>query len=175
MLGPQSISMTVGGATLLDAVDLRVHAGEIVAIVRAERCRQIDSCSGCCPAISRPSHGRITLKRRDLGFSAAPAQPPSRDAVRRQCHLPVQGRRDCPDGRRRQHARSLARSGRRGTQVGSGWMVSVTGNCRRCPAANSSGRILPACWCSLACGEHAGADCRVLDGPGLELGLPSQI
>ena len=33
ILEAQSLSMTVGGATLVDAIDLRIAAGEMVAIV----------------------------------------------------------------------------------------------------------------------------------------------
>jgi iron complex transport system ATP-binding protein len=66
MLEAQSISMTVGGATLLDAVDLRVDAGEMIAIVGpngAGKSTLLRLLSGDL----RPARGLITLKQRDLG------------------------------------------------------------------------------------------------------------
>jgi iron complex transport system ATP-binding protein len=66
MLEAQSISMTVGGATLLHSVDLRVNAGEVIAIVGpngAGKSTLLRLLSGDL----RPGCGRITLKQRDLG------------------------------------------------------------------------------------------------------------
>ena len=49
-------------------------------------------------------------------------------------------------------------------------------NCRRCPAANSSARILPACWCSSPAARRMhGPGLLLLDEPTSSLDLRHQI
>ena len=98
----------------------------------------------------RPTRGHVELEAaRHRRLQTAPTGPASRHAVAaRQRHLPVHGRGD-----RRTWARATtAAPPRKGWSMRrctrSGWSTSATGNCRPCPAANSSARILPACWCS---------------------------
>ncbi|QIG94972.1 MULTISPECIES: heme ABC transporter ATP-binding protein [unclassified Bradyrhizobium] len=65
LLEAQSVSMTVGGTTLVDAVSLRIGAGEMVAIVGpngAGKSTLLRMLSGDL----RPSRGSIRLKQRDL-------------------------------------------------------------------------------------------------------------
>ncbi|MFB9263666.1 heme ABC transporter ATP-binding protein [Bradyrhizobium erythrophlei] len=65
LLEAQSVSMAVGGATLVDAVNLKIGAGEMVAIVGpngAGKSTLIRMLSGDL----RPSHGSVKLKQRDL-------------------------------------------------------------------------------------------------------------
>ena len=65
VLEAHAVSMKAGGATLVDAIDLRVHAGEMVAIVGpngAGKSTLLRLLSGDL----RPSRGRIELKQRDL-------------------------------------------------------------------------------------------------------------
>jgi iron complex transport system ATP-binding protein len=67
ILEARTVSLTVGGATLVDAVDLRVHAGEMIAIVGpngAGKSTLLRLLSGDL----RPSRGGIDLKQRDLDF-----------------------------------------------------------------------------------------------------------
>jgi len=65
LLEAQSVSMTVGGATLVDAVSLQIGAGEMVAIVGpngAGKSTLLRMLSGDL----KPSRGTIKLKQRDL-------------------------------------------------------------------------------------------------------------
>lgn len=65
LLEAQSVSMTTGGATLVDAVSLTISAGEMVAIVGpngAGKSTLLRMLSGDL----RPSRGVIKLKQRDL-------------------------------------------------------------------------------------------------------------
>ncbi|MGY4254451.1 iron complex transport system ATP-binding protein [Bradyrhizobium sp. USDA 4516] len=65
LLEAQSVSMTVGGATLVDAVSLQIGAGEMVAIVGpngAGKSTLLRMLSGDL----RPSRGAIRLRQRDL-------------------------------------------------------------------------------------------------------------
>lgn len=67
LLEAQALSMKVGGATLLDAVDLTVGAGEMIAIVGpngAGKSTLLRLLSGDL----RPTGGRILLRQRDLGL-----------------------------------------------------------------------------------------------------------
>ena len=67
MLEARSLVMKVGGAALVDAVDLRVHAGEMIAIVGpngAGKSTLLRLLSGDL----RPSRGTIELKQHDLDF-----------------------------------------------------------------------------------------------------------
>ena len=58
----------------------------------------------------------------------------------------------------------------------SGSRISATGNCRRSPAANSSARILPACWCSSpAAKQQHGPGLLLLDEPTSSLDMRHQI
>jgi iron complex transport system ATP-binding protein len=64
-LEARALSMTVGTATLLDAVDLRIDAGEIVAIVGpngAGKSTLLRMLSGDL----RPTRGTVFLKQRDI-------------------------------------------------------------------------------------------------------------
>ena len=69
LLEAQSVSMIVGGATLVDAIDLRIKAGEMVAIVgpngagKSTLLRMLSS-------DLRPTKGRIELKQRDIHLYA---------------------------------------------------------------------------------------------------------
>ncbi len=65
LLEAQSVSMAVGGTTLVDAVSLKIGAGEMVAIVGpngAGKSTLIRMLSGDL----RPIHGKVRLKQRDL-------------------------------------------------------------------------------------------------------------
>ncbi|WOH67454.1 heme ABC transporter ATP-binding protein [Bradyrhizobium sp. BWA-3-5] len=65
MLDAQSLSMAVGGATLVDGIDLRVQAGEMIAIVGpngAGKSTLLRMLSGDI----RPTKGRVALKQRDI-------------------------------------------------------------------------------------------------------------
>ena len=65
ILEAQSLSMAVGNATLVDAVDLRIAAGEMVAIVGpngAGKSTLLRMLSGDL----RPTRGRIELKQREI-------------------------------------------------------------------------------------------------------------
>lgn len=65
LLEAQSVSMIVGGATLVDGIDLRVQGGETVAIVGpngAGKSTLLRMLSGDL----RPTTGRIALKQRDI-------------------------------------------------------------------------------------------------------------
>lgn len=65
LLAAQSVSMTVGGANLVDAISLRIGAGERVAIVGpngAGKSTLLRILSGDL----HPTHGAICLKQRDL-------------------------------------------------------------------------------------------------------------
>jgi iron complex transport system ATP-binding protein len=65
ILEAQSISMTIGGATLVDGIDLRIEAGEMVAIVGpngAGKSTLLRMLSGDL----RPTRGQIRLKQRDI-------------------------------------------------------------------------------------------------------------
>lgn len=66
ILEAQSLSMTVGGAMLVDAIDLRIVPGEMVAIVGpngAGKSTLLRMLSGDL----RPTSGRIQLRQRDIG------------------------------------------------------------------------------------------------------------
>ncbi|MFN5714207.1 MAG: ATP-binding cassette domain-containing protein, partial [Bradyrhizobium sp.] len=65
LLEAQSVSMTVGGTTLVDAISLRIGAGEMVAIVGpngAGKSTLLRMLSGDL----KPSRGTTRLKERDL-------------------------------------------------------------------------------------------------------------
>jgi iron complex transport system ATP-binding protein len=65
ILEARSISMIVGGATLVDGIDLRIKAGEMVAIVGpngAGKSTLLRMLSGDL----RPTKGRIELKQREI-------------------------------------------------------------------------------------------------------------
>ena len=65
ILEAQSISMTIGGATLVDAIDLHIKAGEMVAIVGpngAGKSTLLRMLSGDL----RPTRGQIKLKQREI-------------------------------------------------------------------------------------------------------------
>jgi len=65
LLEAQSVSMMVGGATLVDAIDLRIKAGEMVAIVGpngAGKSTLLRMLSGDL----RPTRGQIRLKQREI-------------------------------------------------------------------------------------------------------------
>ena len=65
LLEAQSVSMTVGGAALVDAISLQIGAGEMVAIVGpngAGKSTLLRVLSGDL----RPSRGTIRLTQRDL-------------------------------------------------------------------------------------------------------------
>jgi iron complex transport system ATP-binding protein len=65
LLDAHSLSMAVGSATLVDSIDLRVQAGEMVAIVGpngAGKSTLLRMLSGDI----RPTKGRIELKQRDI-------------------------------------------------------------------------------------------------------------
>jgi iron complex transport system ATP-binding protein len=65
VLEAQAVSLAVGGATLVDGIDLRINAGEMVAIVGpngAGKSTLLRMLSGDL----RPTKGRIALKQRDI-------------------------------------------------------------------------------------------------------------
>jgi iron complex transport system ATP-binding protein len=65
LLEAHAASMTIGGATLVDGVDLRIDAGEMVAIVGpngAGKSTLLRMLSGDL----RPTQGRIELRQRDI-------------------------------------------------------------------------------------------------------------
>jgi len=65
ILEAQSVSMTIGGATLVDSIDLKIAAGEMVAIVGpngAGKSTLLRMLSGDL----RPTRGRIELKQREI-------------------------------------------------------------------------------------------------------------
>ena len=65
ILEAQAISMVVGGATLVDGIDLKIAAGEMVAIVGpngAGKSTLLRMLSGDL----RPTRGQIKLKQRDI-------------------------------------------------------------------------------------------------------------
>jgi iron complex transport system ATP-binding protein len=65
ILEAQSVSMAIGGATLVDGIDLRIKAGEMVAIVGpngAGKSTLLRMLSGDL----RPTTGRIALNQRDI-------------------------------------------------------------------------------------------------------------
>jgi len=69
ILAAQSLSMVVGGATLVDTIDLRIAAGEMVAIVGpngAGKSTLLRMLSGDL----RPTRGQIRLKQRDIHLYA---------------------------------------------------------------------------------------------------------
>ena len=155
--------MAIGGATLVDAIDLRDRRRRDGRHRRPERRRQIDAAAA---AVRRPRavSGTVRLEAaRSARLLAAPARAASRDAVAAcQRQLPLHGRGDRADGRRRPQPRRRRAAGRRRACTKSGWTISAIANCRRCPAASSSARISPACWSSSPAA-------RPLHGPGLLL------
>ena len=119
ILEAQSISMTIGGATLVDGIDLRIKAGEMVAIVGpngAGKSTLLRMLSGDL----RPTRGRIELKQREIHtYPPRAARPSPRDAVAAcQRHLPVHGRGDRSHGRGRYRPRRRATAGRCGAGRG---------------------------------------------------------
>jgi len=69
ILEAQAVSMVVGGATLVDGIDLRIAAGEMVAIVGpngAGKSTLLRMLSGDL----RPTRGQIRLKQRDIHLYA---------------------------------------------------------------------------------------------------------
>jgi iron complex transport system ATP-binding protein len=65
MLEAQSVSMSIGGVALVDGIDLRIEAGEMVAIVGpngAGKSTLLRMLSGDL----RPTSGRVALKQRDI-------------------------------------------------------------------------------------------------------------
>jgi iron complex transport system ATP-binding protein len=65
LLEARALSMAVGGATLVDAIDLRIEAGEMVAIVGpngAGKSTLLRMLSGDL----RPTRGKIRLKQREI-------------------------------------------------------------------------------------------------------------
>jgi len=69
ILEAQAVSMVVGGATLVDGIDLRIAAGEMVAIVGpngAGKSTLLRMLSGGL----RPTRGQIRLKQRDIHLYA---------------------------------------------------------------------------------------------------------
>jgi iron complex transport system ATP-binding protein len=71
LLEARSLSVVVGGTTLVEAVDLRIHAGEMVAIVGpngAGKSTLLRMLSGDL----RPTQGQILLKQREI-----PSYPPA--------------------------------------------------------------------------------------------------
>ncbi|KRQ96193.1 iron ABC transporter [Bradyrhizobium jicamae] len=65
LLEAQSVSMVVGGATLVDSIDLQIRAGEMVAIVGpngAGKSTLLRMLSGDL----RPTRGEVRLKQRDI-------------------------------------------------------------------------------------------------------------
>ena len=65
ILEAQSISMTIGGATLVDAIDLRINAGEMVAIVGPNGAGKSTLLRMLSGDLS-PKRGQIRLKQRDI-------------------------------------------------------------------------------------------------------------
>ena len=65
ILEAQTVSLAIGGATLVDGIDLRINAGEMVAIVGpngAGKSTLLRMLSGDL----RPTRGQIRLKQRDI-------------------------------------------------------------------------------------------------------------
>ena len=105
--------MQIGGAKLVDGIDLEVAAGEMVAIVGpngAGKSTLLRMLSGDL----RPTDGAVAAEAARLAqLSAARAGAASRDAVAAcQRQLPLHGRGDRADGRRRAQPRRRAAAGR---------------------------------------------------------------
>ena len=119
MLEARSLSFTVGGARLVDAIDLRIGAGEMVAIVGpngAGKSTLLRMLSGDL----RPTGGQVLLRQREIHtYPPRRTRAASRDAVAAcQRHLPVHRRGDRPHGRGRSQPGRSAAAGRCRTRRG---------------------------------------------------------
>ena len=65
LLEARAVSIAIGGATLVDGVDLGVAAGEMVAIVGPNGAGK-STLLRMLSADLRPTKGRIELKHRDI-------------------------------------------------------------------------------------------------------------
>ena len=142
--------MRAGGKTLLDAVTLAFAPGECIAIVGpngAGKTTLLRLLSGEL----RPRAGAVRLKGRDVA-SYTPRMLAEHRAVLSQDITVVfpftvaEVVRMGAGDRRGPRIESLVAEALRG---GRSRRRSGSASSRRCRAASSSARILPACWCSL--------------------------